>query len=40
MIVSTGKDEPGRVIGAVYNSSSSDVELTINGAKAPRRRCL
>ena len=32
MIVSSGEDNPGRVIGAVYNSSSSDVKLTINGA--------
>ena len=32
MIVSTGEDKPGRVVGAVYNSSSSDVKLTINGA--------
>jgi hypothetical protein len=32
MIVSTGEDKPGRVIGAIYNSSSSDVKLTINGA--------
>jgi hypothetical protein len=33
MIVSTGEDKPGRVVGAVYNSSSSDVKLTINGAR-------
>lgn len=33
MIVSTGEDKPGRVLGAVYNSSSSDVKLTINGAE-------
>ena len=33
MIVSTGEDKPGRVIGAIYNSSSSDVKLTINGAE-------
>jgi hypothetical protein len=32
MIVSTGEDKPGRVIGAVYNSSSNDVKLTLNGA--------
>ncbi|MHA7223511.1 hypothetical protein ACX80S_14510 [Arthrobacter sp. RHLT1-20] len=32
MIISAGEDKPGRVIGAVYNSSSSDVKLTINGA--------
>ena len=25
LIVSTGEDQPGRVIGAVYNSSSQDV---------------
>lgn len=32
LIVSAGEDKPGRVIGAVYNSSSNDVKLTINGA--------
>ncbi len=32
MIVSDGEDKPGRVIGAVYNTSSNDVNLTINGA--------
>lgn len=33
LIVSAGEDEPGRLIGAVYNSSSKDVKLTVNGAK-------
>ncbi|MEE9098217.1 hypothetical protein [Pseudarthrobacter phenanthrenivorans] len=33
LIVSNGEDEPGRLIGAVYNSSSKDVTLTVNGAK-------
>ena len=32
MIISDGEDKPGRVIGAVYNTSSKDVKLTINGA--------
>ena len=32
MIVSAGEGKPGRVIGAVYNSSSNDVKLTISGA--------
>ncbi|MCB5291432.1 hypothetical protein [Arthrobacter sp. SO3] len=32
MIISAGKDKPGRVIGAVYNSSSEDVKLTIIGS--------
>lgn len=32
LIVSDGENKPGRVIGAVYNSSSSDVKLTISGA--------
>jgi hypothetical protein len=32
MIISEGADKPGRVIGAVYNSSSNDVKLTISGA--------
>ncbi|MDQ0827200.1 hypothetical protein QFZ60_003373 [Arthrobacter sp. B2I5] len=33
LIVSAGEDQPGRLIGAVYNSSSKDVKLTVNGAK-------
>ncbi|MFC0458403.1 hypothetical protein ACFFGR_17930 [Arthrobacter liuii] len=33
LIVSTGENEPGRLIGAVYNSSSKNVKLTVNGAK-------
>lgn len=33
LIVSSGKDQPGRVIGAVYNSSSQDVTLKLNGAE-------
>ncbi|HEY1156307.1 MAG TPA: hypothetical protein VGE95_08490 [Arthrobacter sp.] len=33
LIVSAGENEPGRLIGAVYNSSSKDVKLTVNGAK-------
>jgi hypothetical protein len=32
LIVSTGENGPGRLIGAVYNSSSKDVKLTVNGA--------
>src|SRR6476619_200952 len=32
MIISDGEGKPGRVIGAVYNTSSNDVKLTINGA--------
>ncbi|MEC5180794.1 hypothetical protein RCH07_002149 [Arthrobacter sp. CG_A4] len=32
MIISAGEDRPGRVIGAVYNSSSSAVKLTITGS--------
>jgi len=32
MIVSAGEDEPGRLLGAVYNSSSQDVTLRVNGA--------
>ena len=32
MIISAGEDKPGRVIGAVYNTSSEDVKLTIMGA--------
>ena len=33
MIVSAGEDKPGRLLGAVYNSSSQDVKLTVNGAE-------
>ena len=33
LIVSTGENDPGRLIGAVYNSSPKDVKLTVNGAK-------
>ncbi len=33
LIISAGEDQPGRVIGAVYNSSSQDVKLTLNGAE-------
>ena len=33
LIVSAGEDKPGRLIGAVYNSSSQDVKLTVNGAE-------
>lgn len=33
LIVSTGENEPGRVIGAVYNSSSKDVKVTLKGAE-------
>jgi hypothetical protein len=32
LIVSEGEAKPGRVVGAVYNSSSKDVVLTISGA--------
>ena len=31
IIVSDGENKPGRVIGAVYNTSSKDVVLTIKG---------
>lgn len=38
MIISGGADKPGRVIGAVYNTSSQDVVLTVSGAAgAPAR---
>ena len=32
IIIADGDDTPGRVIGAVYNTSSKDVVLTIKGA--------
>lgn len=32
LIISDGENKPGRVIGAVYNSSSKDVKLTVKGA--------
>ncbi|MEC5193226.1 MULTISPECIES: hypothetical protein [unclassified Arthrobacter] len=38
MIISAGEDKPGRVIGAVYNSSSEDVTLTILGAGGSQTR--
>lgn len=33
LIVSAGEQQPGRVIGAVYNSSSNDVKVTLKGAE-------
>jgi hypothetical protein len=33
LIISSGEKEPGRVIGAVYNSSSKDVTLKLSGAE-------
>ena len=33
IIVSDGEDKPGRVIGAVYNTSAQDAVLTIKGAQ-------
>ena len=33
LIVSAGEQQPGRVIGAVYNSSSNDVTVTLKGAE-------
>ncbi|MFE4838112.1 hypothetical protein ACFRAU_25965 [Arthrobacter sp. NPDC056691] len=33
LIVSAGENQPGRVIGAVYNSSSKDVKVTFKGAE-------
>jgi hypothetical protein len=36
LIISRGEDQPGRIIGAVYNSSSSDVKLTVTGAKGSK----
>ena len=32
MVIADGENKPGRVLGAVYNTSSNDVTLTINGA--------
>ncbi|MEO5781175.1 hypothetical protein KY499_09080 [Arthrobacter sp. PAMC25284] len=32
MIIAGAEDEPGRIIGAVYNTSASNVTLTIAGA--------
>ncbi len=31
LIVSSGENKPGRVIGAVFNTSDSDIQLTISG---------
>lgn len=33
LILSYGADQPGRVMGAVFNSSSKDATLTISGAQ-------
>lgn len=33
LIVASGEDQPGRVIGAIYNSSSNDVKVTLSGAE-------
>ncbi|MFJ5862773.1 hypothetical protein ACIQCM_15260 [Pseudarthrobacter sp. NPDC092439] len=33
LVVSAGEDQPGRLIGAVYNESSKDVTLKISGAE-------
>jgi len=38
MIISDGEDKPGRVVGAVYNSSSEDVTLTIAGTAGSQTR--
>jgi hypothetical protein len=32
LIVASGENQPGRVIGAVFNTSSSDATLTMSGA--------
>lgn len=32
LLISDGEDKPGRVIGAVYNTSGKDMKLTIKGA--------
>ncbi|WP_427016384.1 hypothetical protein ACQCSX_16730 [Pseudarthrobacter sp. P1] len=32
LVASNGKDEPGRVLGAVFNTSTSPITLTISGA--------
>src|SRR6478736_413570 len=32
MVIADGENKPGRVLGAVYNTSSRDVKLTIDGA--------
>ncbi len=31
LIVSSGENKPGRIIGAVFNTSDSDIQLTISG---------
>ncbi len=33
LIVSNGHDAPGRVLGSFYNTSTSDITLTISGAQ-------
>ncbi len=38
MIIAGAEDEPGRVIGAVYNTSADNVTLTIAGTAGSRTR--
>ena len=38
LIIGGREDKPGRVIGAVYNTSSEDVVLTISGAAGAQAR--
>lgn len=33
LIVASGENRPGRVLGAIYNSSSDDVKVTLSGAE-------
>lgn len=38
LILSYGADQPGRVLGAVFNSSSKDAAVTISGASGSQAR--
>lgn len=36
LIVASDENQPGRVIGAIYNSSSKDVKVTLSGAEGSK----
>jgi hypothetical protein len=36
LIVASDENQPGRVIGAIYNSSSEDIRVSLNGAAGAR----
>ncbi|MDJ0357905.1 hypothetical protein [Paenarthrobacter sp. PH39-S1] len=38
LVVSSGKDKPGRIIGAVFNTSDTGITLTISGSGGSQTR--